>query len=83
MHRMIILMVGLLMVAGLAAAREELAGELSPDEIVDRIVELRRELDALLSALPPELRGVATAHQKEHLSRRSFRLRKACQVNWT
>ena len=36
---------------------EEPEPELSPDEIIERIVALRRELDALLAALPPELRG--------------------------
>jgi len=46
----------LLLVSGLAGAQETLEPELTSDEIVERILELRRELDALMEALPADLR---------------------------
>jgi hypothetical protein len=45
----------LLTAAGPAVGEEPVA-ESAPEEIVERIVELRRELDALLASLPAELR---------------------------
>jgi hypothetical protein len=54
-QRILSLVVCLLLAFGPAMAQEPV-GELSTDEIVERIEMLRRELDALLAALPSRLR---------------------------
>ena len=56
MRPVTVLLLCLLVAVGPAVGQEP-AGELTPDEIVERILRLRRELDALMEALPAELRG--------------------------
>lgn len=58
MKRILSLAVALVLWQGAAclAAEDAVGGELSDAEIVERVLDLRRELDALLAALPVELR---------------------------